>query len=178
MNTSGLCKVTYFARDLKYSWFHEPSKNWIYYLYSNFIINNWYIESIYNLGDKTILNLLFNRITVLVEYKTEKRNSQCEHGQPMQQTRSLFCTCDSGAACCHSQHHNNELHGQESLAAVNQILCRLWGYEWLQKSKDSLMACFENVNIIAETSAFYRSRLASFCADYCNYYQSNFVIQL
>ena len=26
----------------------------------------------------------------------EKRNSQCEHGQPMEQTRDLFCTCDSG----------------------------------------------------------------------------------
>ena len=41
----------------------------------------------------------------------------------------------------------SELHGQVSLAAVNQILCHLWGYEWLQKSKDSLKACFENVNI-------------------------------
>ena len=26
----------------------------------------------------------------------EKRNSQLEHGQPMEQTRGLFCTCDSG----------------------------------------------------------------------------------
>ena len=28
----------------------------------------------------------------------EKRNSQLEHGQPMEQTRGLFCTCDSGVA--------------------------------------------------------------------------------
>ena len=28
----------------------------------------------------------------------EKRNSQLEHGQPMEQTRDLFCTCDSGVA--------------------------------------------------------------------------------
>ena len=34
----------------------------------------------------------------------EKQNSQCEHGQPMEQTRSLFCTCDSGMARCQSQH--------------------------------------------------------------------------
>ena len=32
-------------------------------------------------------------ITVLLECKTEKRNSQPEHGQPMEQTGGLFCTC-------------------------------------------------------------------------------------
>ena len=38
MNTSGHCKVSEvwihvnFARDPKYSWFHEHSKNWIYFL--------------------------------------------------------------------------------------------------------------------------------------------------
>ena len=41
----------------------------------------------------------------------------------------------------------SELHVQVSLAAVSQILCRSWSYEWLQKSKDSLKASFENVNI-------------------------------
>ena len=30
----------------------------------------------------------------------EKRNSQLEHGQPMEQTAGLFCTCDSGVARC------------------------------------------------------------------------------
>ena len=34
----------------------------------------------------------------------EKQNSQCEHGQPIEKTRGLFCTCDTGVACCHSQH--------------------------------------------------------------------------
>ena len=53
-------------------------------------------------------------------------NSQCEHGQPMEQTRSLFCMCDSGVARCQSQHQChfwriNLLHWQVSLAAVNQI---------------------------------------------------------
>ena len=33
----------------------------------------------------------------------EKGNSQLEHGQPMEQTRGLFCMCDSGVACCQSQ---------------------------------------------------------------------------
>ena len=30
----------------------------------------------------------------------EKQNSQLEHGQPMEQTRGLFCTCHSGVARC------------------------------------------------------------------------------
>ena len=34
----------------------------------------------------------------------EKRNSQLEHKQPMEQTRGLFCMCDSGVARCQSQH--------------------------------------------------------------------------
>ena len=41
----------------------------------------------------------------------------------------------------------SEMHGAVSLAAVNQILCHSWGYERLQKSKDSLKVCFENVNV-------------------------------
>ena len=32
----------------------------------------------------------------------EKRNSQCEHGQPMEQTRCLFCSYDSDVARCQS----------------------------------------------------------------------------
>ena len=56
----------------------------------------------------------------------EKRNSQLKNGQPMEQTRGLFCTCDSGVARCQSQHHYHfwrmsVLHGQVRLAAVNQI---------------------------------------------------------
>ena len=34
----------------------------------------------------------------------EKQNRQCEHGQPMEQIRGLFCTWDSGVARCQSQH--------------------------------------------------------------------------
>ena len=61
----------------------------------------------------------------------EKPNSQIEHGQPMEQTRGLFCMCDVGVAHCQPQHqyHLNEfdvqrlLYGQVSLAAVIQIMC-------------------------------------------------------
>ena len=34
----------------------------------------------------------------------EKWNSQLKHGQPLEQTRGLFCTCDSGVVHCQSQH--------------------------------------------------------------------------
>ena len=43
-------------------------------------------------------------LTVLLECKMEKLNSKCEYGQPMEETRDLFCTCDSGVVCCQSQH--------------------------------------------------------------------------
>ena len=71
----------------------------------------------------------------------------------MEQTRGLFCTCESGVARCQSQHQchffvRSALHGQASLKAVNHILCDSLGYERLQKFKDSLKACFENVNIV------------------------------
>ena len=55
----------------------------------------------------------------------EKRNSHLEHGQPMEQTKGFFCTCDSGVARYQSQHQCNDvrnvLHGQAGLAAVNPI---------------------------------------------------------
>ena len=43
----------------------------------------------------------------MLECKPEKQNSQYEHGQPMEQTRSLFCTRNSGVARCQSQHQVN-----------------------------------------------------------------------
>ena len=67
---------------------------------------------------------------VLFECRMEKRNSQCDQGQPMEQTIGLLCMCDSGVACCQSKHQyhfwrmsdvQSVLHGQVSLAAVNQI---------------------------------------------------------
>ena len=62
------------------------------------------IEIIYNLGNKTVLYLIRNRINGLFECKTEERSNQCKHGQPMEQTRELLWTCDSGVSRCQSQH--------------------------------------------------------------------------
>ena len=47
----------------------------------------------------------------------EKRNSRLEYGQPMEQTRRLFCTCDSGVARCQSQ---NQYHIR--LAPVSNVI--------------------------------------------------------
>ena len=60
----------------------------------------------------------------------EKRNSQPEHGQPIEQTRNLFCMCDSSGSLSITRPVSllaNEfnvgsiLQGLVSLAAVNQI---------------------------------------------------------
>ena len=57
----------------------------------------------------------------------EKRSSHLEHGQPMEQTRGLFCACDSGVVRCQSQLLASEfdvrsvLHGRVSSTAVNLI---------------------------------------------------------
>ena len=66
--------------------------------------------------------------------------------------------CDSGVVHCQSQHQyhfwrrdvRSVLHGQVSLAAVNQIcvIHEAMKYERLQKSKDLLKDGFENVNIL------------------------------
>ena len=82
----------------------------------------------------------------------EKCNSELEQGEPMGQTTGLFCTCNSGAACCQSQHQNvfwrmSSLHGQVSLAAVNQICVIHEAMNGCKNLKDSLKDCFENVNI-------------------------------
>ena len=41
------------------------------------------MKNMYNFVDKTVLYLIFIAITVLLECKTDMRNSQCEHGQPI-----------------------------------------------------------------------------------------------
>ena len=60
----------------------------------------------------------------------EKRNSQLEQGQPMEQTKGLFCACDSGMArsittpvslLANEFNAQSVLHGQVRLVAVNQI---------------------------------------------------------
>ena len=61
----------------------------------------------------------------------EKQNSQLEHGQPMEQTRGLFCTRDSGVAfyqirtlvslLVNSYNVRSILSEEVSFAAVNQI---------------------------------------------------------
>ena len=100
---------------------------------------------------------------VLLECKTNKLNSQLEHRQPMEQTRGLFCMCDLGVAWYN--HHISVTSGEwvRSLKPIawasehgscQSNSCNSWGYEQLQKSKDSLKDCFENVNIDNEYSYY------------------------
>ena len=63
----------------------------------------------------------------------------------MEQTRGLFCNCDSDVARCQSYLANEfdvrcVLHGQVSLAAVNQIYVIHEAINGCKKSKDSKLA--------------------------------------
>ena len=64
------------------------------------------IKTIFNLGIFiiTVLYLKYNRIKGFVGVQNGKAEQPAEHGQPMEQTRGLFCTCDLGVARCQSQH--------------------------------------------------------------------------
>ena len=61
----------------------------------------------------------------------------------------------------------NELHGPVSLAALNQI-CFPWGCERVQKSIDSLKACFENVNILNKSENATSELFATYIQNYAN----------
>ena len=68
-------------------------------------------------------------LAVLLESKTEKRNSQCKHGQPMVQNKRRLLhvrlRCDSlsittpVSLLAHELDFRSVLHSQVSLAAVN-----------------------------------------------------------
>ena len=80
----------------------------------------------YNIGNKTVCVKYEIVSTVLSECKTEKRNSQRKYGQPMEQTRVLFCTCDSGVVRCQSQYQyhfwqKSSMFEAYCLATVNQF---------------------------------------------------------
>ena len=76
----------------------------------------------------------------------------------MEQTRSLFCMCNSGVARCQSPHQchiwrmNSILEANctgkvEALQLSVKVCVVHEAMDGLQNSKNSLRACFENVNI-------------------------------
>ena len=77
--------------------------------------------------------------------RKKKRNSQPEQGQPMQQIRNLFCTCNSGVARFQLQHQCH--FWRMSSTAINQIRVIHEAMDGCKNLKDSLKACFENVII-------------------------------
>ena len=79
----------------------------------------------------------------------EKRNSQRKHVQSMEQTRGLFCKCDSlsittpVSLLANETYVRSVLHGQVGLVAVNQICIIHEAMNGCKKFKDSLKACFK-----------------------------------
>ena len=104
-----------------------------------------YRKNILNLGIKNVLYLKYSRYTKLTIYserKMERRNSQLEHGQPMEQTRGLFCTSDSVVARCQSQHQYHFWRMSSVFEAYcrwvvscQSNLCKSWGCDRLQNLK-------------------------------------------
>ena len=86
---------------------------------------------IFNLGIKTVLYLKYNCFKGFIGMcKTEKRNSQFEQGQPMEQRRGLFCTCTQCGSLsittpvsllANEFDDHSLMQGKVSLAAANQI---------------------------------------------------------
>ena len=104
---------------------------------------------------KTVLYMKYNRINSLVGVQNRKAEQPLwtwrANGANKKLVLHLQLRCRSLSITTPVSHLANEfdvqseLHEQVSLAAVNQILCRSWGYERLQNSKDSLKAWIENV---------------------------------
>ena len=86
---------------------HKHRKMAIFcYFFSRFFvpcIGNFLIQ----IGKKNILFGIGNTTEYRSSKRAKKNPGHCEHGQPMEQTRSLFCTCSSGVACCQSQHQGH-----------------------------------------------------------------------
>ena len=93
---------------------------------------------------------------VLLECKTEKWKSQCEHGANGANKRlvlhlrlrcgSLSITTPVSLLALNSMFKAFEQASE--LGSCQSNLCCSRGYERLQKSKDSLKVCFKNVNIM------------------------------
>ena len=108
MNTSGLLQELHvnFARDPKYSWFHEQTKNWIYCLYLYFYCKCLNYKIIYNLGNKTVLYLICNRInchTVCRSVK-QKNGTDSMNTTANGANKGFVLHVWLGVAHCQSQH--------------------------------------------------------------------------
>ena len=102
----GVLGLTYFVRDLVCS----ASLS----LQETLCVNDSMNRPKWNL----LLNFLYLHLIIfvfkmviadLLECYTEKRNSKCEFGQPMKQTRDLFCMCKLDGARCQSQQQWTQL---------------------------------------------------------------------
>ena len=105
----------------------------------------------------------------------KKRNSQLEHGQPLEQTRGFFFKCNKGLARCQPQHQYHFwrmslMFKAYCTGSCQSNLCNPWGYEPLQKSKDTFKDCFKTVNIrfvsiIRSFTAAYQKHVVKFISD-------------
>ena len=120
-----------FARDPKYSWFHEHTKIWLYCLYLHLTINIY--ENIYNLGNKTVFYLIWNRMNGFVGVQNGKKTEQLAWTRTANGAHKRFVlhvwlgcgsqsiTTPASLLAIYELDVRSVLHGQVSLAAVNHI---------------------------------------------------------
>ena len=110
------------------------------------------LEIIYNLGNKTVLYLICNCISV------KRKSEAASVNTDSQWSKQEVCFACATRVWLAVNHNTSVTPGKwircwkriaraSDLGSCQSNLCHSWGYERLQKSKDSLKACFENVNI-------------------------------
>ena len=126
----------------------------IFSFYYKYLI---YRNYIYNLRNKTVLYLICNHINCFLGSVKRKSGTASlnKDSQWSKQEACFACTTQVWLAVNHNTSVTSGEWNQCSkhiawaieLGSCQSNLCLSWGYEQLQKSKDSLKACFENVNI-------------------------------
>ena len=128
-------------------------QKWIYCLYLHFIIYKYLkYGNYFNLG-KTVLYLICNSELTFWGVKRKNGTASVKGANKKLVLHVVRLGCSLLSITIPVSLLANELdlrsvlHGQVSLAAVNQIYFFHEAMNGCKKSKDALKACFENVNI-------------------------------
>ena len=131
----------------------------IYCLHLHFITNIKNIKIIFNLGIKTVLYLKYNRINGFVRVLTKKKSGTANLNTASQWSKQEVCFARATRLWLAVNHNTSGISGEwiwcpkriaqaSERGSCQSSLCYSWGYERLQKSKDSLKDCFKSVNIV------------------------------
>ena len=162
MNTSGLLQETRSIHDSK----NIPKLNLLLiFTYNNKYLN---IEIIYNLGKKQFC--IWYVIVLTVCWTVKRKSGTASVNTDSQCSKQETCFALATQVWLAVNHNTSVTSGEwiwcskrnaraSELGSCQLNICHSWGYERFQKSKDSLKACFENVNILSKPDG--RQRVTS-----------------